>query len=184
MASSAFDPRGSVRFDLSRGAASDAHGARLLVVPAAAVAALAADHGDAARALAVELGRACGEKIASRLGGDGGVRDALLEVVVSHLAGELAVCGLGIVHLERWGRAMVCVVSEPSVDDDTFVGSVLAAAIGVAASRDVTAAPLDRDGTAMRFFIGSSSTAARVRELVEQRKPFAEIVAILQGGRS
>lgn len=184
MAGPAFDPNGAVRFDLNRGAASDARGARLVVLPSSAIEALERSQAGAVAALGAELGRACGAKIASRLGGDGGVRNAQLEVVVSHLAGELAVSGVGAIHLERWGRAMICVVTNPSVSSDVFLGSVIGNAIGAASGREVVAAAVGRDGGESRFFIGTAKTAERVRGLVAQGKAFAEIVASIQGGAS
>lgn len=180
----AFDPHGAVRFDLKSGAASDARGARLLVLPASAIEALERTQAGALATLGAELGRACGAKIAARLGGDGGVRSAQLEVVVSHLAGELAVAGVGAVHVERWGRAMICVVTNPSVSSDVFLGSLLGSAIGAAAGREVVAAPAGRDGASVRFFIGAAKTAERVRGLVAQGKSFADVVAAIQGGAS
>lgn len=180
MAGPAFDPNGAVRFDLNRGAASDARGARLLVIPAAAVEAVERAHGPAVAALGAEVGKACGTKVAARLGGDGGVRNAQLEVVVSHLAGELAVAGVGAVHVERWGRAMVIVVVNTSLPSDAFLAGVLGGALGAASGREVAAAPLGKDGNAMRFLIGTQATADRVRGLVAQGKGFAEIVTALQ----
>lgn len=180
MAGPAFDPNGAVRFDLNRGAASDARGARLLVMPAAALEGIERAHAPAVAALGVEIGKACGARVASRLGGDGGVRNAQLEVVVSHLAGELAVAGIGAVHVERWGRAMVCVVSNPSFPSDAFLAAVLGGALGAASGRDVAAAPLGKDGNAIRFFIGTKATAERVRGFVAQGKGFAQIVTTLQ----
>src|SRR5438132_13670003 len=109
MAGTAFDPNGSVRFDLKSGAASDAKGQRLVLWPSASVESL---DSSAQEKLGNDLGRACGARAAARLGGgDAGVRGAGLEHVVTHLAGELAVAGIGAVHVERWGRAMVFVVS-------------------------------------------------------------------------
>jgi hypothetical protein len=182
MAGPAFDPNGAVRFDLSRGAASDARGARLLVMPSAALESVERAHAPAIAALGTELGRACGARVAARLGGDGGVRNAQLEVVVSHLAGELAIAGVGAVHVERWGRAMVCVVANPSFASDGFLSAVLGSALGAASGRDVSAAPLGKDGNALRFFIGTKATAERVRGLVSQGKGFAQIVTTLQQG--
>lgn len=182
MAGPAFDPNGAVRFDLNRGAASDARGARLLVVPAAALEGIERAHAPAVAALGTEIGRACGARVASRLGGDGGVRGAQLEVVVSHLAGELAIAGIGSVHVERWGRAMVCVVANPSFPSDAFLAAVLGGALGAASGREVAAASLGKDGNAVRFFIGTKATAERVRELVAQGKGFAEIVTSIQAG--
>jgi hypothetical protein len=150
------------------------------VLPAAALESVERAHAPAVAALGTELGRACGARVAARLGGDGGVRGAQLEVVVSHLAGELAVAGIGAVHVERWGRAMVCVVSNPSFASDAFLSGVLGGALGAASGRDVAAAPLGKDGNALRFFIGTKATAERVRGLVGQGKGFAEIVTTLQ----
>src|SRR5437016_11541558 len=98
MAGPSFDPNGSVRFDLKSGAASDAKGQRLVLVPSASVESL---DEDAQQKLGNDLGRACGTRAAGRLGGDNGVRGAALENVVTHLAGELAVAGIGAVHVER-----------------------------------------------------------------------------------
>jgi hypothetical protein len=182
MAGPAFDPNAAVRFDLHRGTASDARGARLLVLPAAALEALERTHAPAVLALGAELGKACGAKVASRLGGVDGVGNAQLEIVVSHLAGELAVAGIGAVHVERWGRAMVCVVANASFANEAFAASVLGSALAAASGREVVAAPLGREGQTMRFLIGKRATADRVRTLVAQGKGFAEIVASLQAG--
>jgi len=182
MAGPAFDPNGAVRFDLARGAASDTRGARLVVVPAAAIEALEKRNADAATALATEIGRACGVKVALRLGGDGGVRNAQLEVVVSHLAGELAVAGIAAVHVERWGRAMIVVAENPAMGSDVFVGTVIGAALGAASGRDVAATCIGHEGGKHRFFVGTAKTAERVKGLAAQGKPFATIVASIQGG--
>jgi hypothetical protein len=178
----AFDPNGSVRFDLKRGAASDVKGARLVLVPSSAVEAMEQSHPAAATQLGAELGRACGARVAGRLGGDSGVRNATLEVVVSHLAGELAVAGIGSVVIERWGRAMVIVVTNPSVSGDVFIGAVLAGAIRGATSRDVATASLGKHQGAMRFFVGSKNTADKVSDLVARGTSHGEVLASIQGG--
>ena len=112
------------------------------------------------------------------------MRSAEVELVLSHLAGELAVAGVGSIHVERWGRAMIGVVVNPAVRHDAFVGAVLAAALGAAAGRDVAAAPLGHEGGAARYFLGSPKTTPRVIALVAAGKSYAEILAILQGGAS
>lgn len=182
MAGPAFDPNGAVRFDLKNGAAADARGARLMVLPAAALEDIEQEHPEAVEAIGEALGRACGARVAARLGGESGVRNATLEIVVSHLAGELAVAGFGSLHLERWGRALVCVVTNPALAGDAFCGAVLAAAVGAAAGRTLAAAPLGRDGGALRFFLGSKATAERVRALVAEGKGYADAVSAVQGG--
>ncbi len=181
MAAAPFDPNGAVRFDLKNGAASDSRGARLVLVPSEALAALG---GDALAELGAAIGRACGGRVAARLGGDGGVRAAPLELVVTHLAGELAIAGIGAVHVERWGRAMIVVVANASVDDDALLGGVLAGALSVSAGRDVSAAAVGRDGASARYFLGKKATAERAESLAASGRGFAEIIATLQGASS
>lgn len=178
---SSFDPTGAVRFDVKAGSASDSQGARLVLVPSDALELLGAE---ALTAIGLHMGRACGLRVAARLGGDGGVRSSSLEVAIAHLSGELAVAGVGALHIERWGRAMVAIVTNPSVADDAFVGGVLAGAVTAASGREVTAASLGREGNEARFFLGSAETAERAEELVASGKAYAEVVAILQGGSS
>lgn len=176
MASNTFDPIGAVRFDLGTGSTSDSRGARLVLVPSSALEALG---GPALAQLGEHIGRACGARLAARLGGDGGVRAADVEVVITHLAGELAIAGVGAAHIERWGRALVAVVVNSSVDDDSFVGAVLAGALSACSGREVTSAALGREGGKARFFIGSAATSERVRALVGQGMGYAEVVATL-----
>lgn len=181
MDSNAFDPSGAVRFDLRSGAASDSQGARLVLVPSAALESLGTD---ALAQVGTHIGHACGARLAARLGGDAGVRAANLELVITHLAGELAIAGIGMVHVERWGRAMVAIVTNPSIANDAFVGAVLAGAMSSASGRAVAAAALGRDAGQARYFLGSAPTAVRVRGLVAQGKGYAEILAGLQGATS
>ena len=179
MAAQPFDPNGAVRFDLSSGSASDSRGARLVLVPSAALESLGAE---ALAQIGSHIGRACGSRVAEQLGGDGGVRSAPLELVVGHLAGELAIAGIGAVHIERWGRAMIAVVSNPSIANEGFVGAVLANALSTASGRDVSAAALGVERGEARYFLGSQSTSERVLRLVAEGKTYAEVVTILQGG--
>jgi hypothetical protein len=181
MASSSFDPTGAVRFDLRSGSASDSRGERLVLVPSAALDLLSSE---ALAKIGEHLGRECGNRVAARLGGETGVRASDVETVISHLAGELAIAGVGAVHIERWGRALLVVVSNPSVNDDAFVSAVLGAAMSAASGRGVAAASLGRNDDQARYFLGSAATAERVRGMVGAGKGYAEIVAALQGGAS
>jgi hypothetical protein len=176
-----FDPTGAVRFDLRSGSASDSRGDRLVLVPSAALELLSSE---ALSKIGEEIGRACGARIAARLGGDGGVRGSDVDLVISHLAGELAIAGIGAVHIERWGRALVAIVANPSIADDAFVSAVLAGALSEAAGREVSAAGLGHEGNEARYFIGSAATSERVRGLASEGKGYAEIVATLQGASS
>lgn len=182
MARSGFDPTGSVRFDLPRGATMDPRGSRLVLFPADAVNALADAHPTALRALGASVGHAAGERVVARLGGASAVLGSTLEAVVNELAGELAVAGVGVVHLERWGRALVCVIANPSVVAAPFLEGVIEGAIASASGKAVAAAWVGSSGHMERVFVGSASTAPRVRELVAQGKSHVEIVAALQGG--
>jgi hypothetical protein len=190
MASPAFDPNAAVRFDLKTGAASDAGGDRLLLVSASAIEAVERAHPEAAVLLGREAGHACGARVAARLGGAAGVRAAELESVVTHLAGELAVSGLGAMHLERWGRAMVLVLAHAPASSERFSGAVLAGALSAATGREVATASLGRDGAAMRFFVGSRATAARIGSLVAEGAEGAEgaglahVLTALQAGQA
>lgn len=181
MASQPFDPNGAVRFDLRSGSASDSRGARLVLVPSSAFEFLDAD---ALTQIGEKIGRACGARVAAHLGGDRGVREAEIEVAITHLAGELAIAGVGSVHIERWGRALVAILTNPSVTNEAFIGAVLAGAFSAASGRDIYAASLGRDRGEARYFLGSQATADRARSLAQQGKGYAEIVATIQGGSS
>jgi hypothetical protein len=180
MPSPAFDPTGAVRFDVKSGAASDARGSRLVLVPTSALESLERTTPGALAHLGAEVGRACGGRVAARLGGDAGVRSATLEAVVTHLAGELAIAGIGAVHLERWGRAMVVVVANPGVNSDGFIAAALGGALHAAAGREVAIAPLGREGTTGRYFVGTPQTATKVKSLLSQGKSWGDVLAILQ----
>lgn len=179
---SPFDPSGAVRFDLRSGSASDAKGKRVVLVPAEALATLAEDQKLALALLGQATGRACGARAAARLGGEAGVLKGSLEAVVSHLAGELAVAGLGMLHIERWGRALVSVLAQPAIDDEAFLEATLSGALSAATGRDVVCACLGREGTQVRFFCGSATTADRVRAKLQEGAKHGDILTELQAG--
>ena len=180
MPAPAFDPHGAVRFDLKSGSTSDPRGARLVLLPAAALEALERTTPGALSFLASELGKGCGARVAANLGGDAGVRGASLETVVTHLAGELAIAGLGAVSIERWGKALVFVVTNPGVASDGFVGAALAGAILAATGREVAAGVLGKDGSTTRYFVGTQATITKIRGLVSQGKSWSDVLGTLQ----
>lgn len=175
-----FDPGSAVTFDLGRGAASDARGARVVFLPSASLEAIESSHPDALVRIGEELGRACGARASARLGGSSGVLGASLETVITQLAGELALAGIGAVQIERWGRALVLVVDNP-VAGDAFIGAVLAGALGVASGRDLGTACLGAEGASVRYFVGSRETGARVTSQIAAGEPFAAVLQGLQG---
>ena len=89
MSETRFDPWQAVAFDLAHGLVQ-VDGARgHAIVPAAALAALAAAATpDARGAFGRALGEAMGERAAKRLGGQDEVREASAEAVLEHLGGE------------------------------------------------------------------------------------------------
>lgn len=180
MAGPAFDPSGAVRFDVKTGAASDARGARLVLVPTSALEALERTTPGALSHIGAEVGRACGARVAARLGGENGVRGSTLEVVVANLAGELAIAGVGAVHLERWGRAMVIVVANAGVNSDGFIGAALSGALHGATGREVSIAALGREGITARYFVGTPQTVTKAKSLVSQGKSWGEVLSTLQ----
>src|SRR5215471_17478517 len=97
-----FDPARAVDFDLARGTVQGSTGERVVLVPASAldemIRLLPAP--DAAR-VARAIGVACGARVAERLGGTDAVRACDIELVTGHLAGELAMAGVGAIRLER-----------------------------------------------------------------------------------
>jgi hypothetical protein len=176
----AFDPNGAVRFDITNGAASDARGTKFVLVPASALEALDRTTPGALAHIGAEVGRACGARIIAKLGGDSEVRGATLDVVVTHLAGELAIAGLGAVSMEQWGKALVIVITNPNVNSDGFLAATLAGAVGVAVGREVSMVPIGREGNVVRFYIGTQQTMVRCRSLVSSGKTWMEILAALQ----
>ncbi len=176
----AFDPNGAVRFDMTNGAASDSRGVKFVLVPVGALEALDRTTPGALAHLGSEVGRACGARIVAKLGGASEVRGATLDVVVTHLAGELAIAGLGSVSVEQWGKALVVVLANPNVDADGFLAGALAGAVTVAAGREVCMVPIGREGNVARFLIGTPQTMIRCRSLVSSGKSWMEILQALQ----
>ena len=176
----AFDPIGAVRFDMTNGSTSDSRGVNFVLVPAAALEALDRTTPGALAHLGSEVGRACGARIVAKLGDEAQVRSATLDVIVTHLAGELAIAGLGSVSVEQWGKALVVVLANPTVNSDGFCAGALAGAVSVASGREVCMVPIGRDGNVARFYIGTQQTMIRCRSLVSSGKTWMEILQALQ----
>ena len=175
-----FDPTRAVAFDLARGVV-EGSGERLLVVPATLVAEIAHAAGPAAaRAAARAIGEACGTRIAARLGGAERVRAAPIEEVLSHVAGELAVCGLGTVELERWGRALVVAVAYAAFSDDAWVAALVEGAVGAATERTVAARALVREGGRVRVLVTGPTAAERADKLLAEGTAWGEVLAQIQ----
>jgi hypothetical protein len=178
--SRSFDPTRAVEFDLPRGAV-EGSGERLLVVPATLLAELAHQVGGAAAVVAARaIGAACGTRAAARLGGAEGVRAASVEDALSHLAGELAVCGVGALRLERWGRALVVVVEHCAIADDACLEALVEGAIGAAVERDVRAATLAREAGEARVLVASEGAIERAKTGLASGGSWGDVLVRIQ----
>lgn len=184
MEHSSFDPQKksqmAVTFDLPNGqvrlgapddsrAPGEVDTARSVIVPADALAAIATAAGDAAASeLGRAIGRTLGARVRARLGD--AVRDGSVEAVLTELAAELALVGLGTLAIERWGRALVIRQSgapfEGSGPCDALLVSAIEAMVCAASGREVRALRLASDGEGsgrvLRVLLASAGAIDRV----------------------
>src|SRR5512140_1695773 len=154
----AFNPEGAVEFDLPRGIVRGG-GDRLMIVPASILEEIAATAGAvAAIRVARAIGTSCGQRAAQRMGGVDAARGATIDDALSHLAGELALSGAGVAYLERWGRALVLVVSSSPIRDAGAVAAFVEGAIAALVDRPVASLVLSRDAAGVRVLIASAKT--------------------------
>ena len=180
-----FDPSKAVTFDLTHGLVHLEGAPSRLLVPADALLALAkAAGGEPSAAFGAALGEAMGRRVASRLAAANGVGAATIEGVVEHLAGELALAGLGSLGLERWGRAMVLVVDQSPLgaDGDALLEAALGGAIEAAAGRSVRSLLLGRDAVRARFLIGGKAGVDKVRGWLAEGASWGEALVRLHAG--
>jgi hypothetical protein len=166
---------GPVDFDLSRGrvdrrADGDTkrgHDEQVVLVPVSVLTGLdKLAGGEAVRQMARAIGVSFGRRVEARLGSAEAAAKASLEAFVTALAAELAVSGWGLLHLERWGRAMVLVLDHAPALPADGTAALLEGAVATATGRDVHAVELTGDATAAgprRVLIVSSKTADRAR---------------------
>src|SRR5579859_5439759 len=108
MAHPPFDASKAVTFDLARGQIQKEDEPRVLISANALIQLCQAAGGDATAAFARGAGEAIGDAIAKRFERAGGdANGAPIDVIVDHLAGEIALAGFGSLTVERWGRALV-----------------------------------------------------------------------------
>jgi hypothetical protein len=182
MAASSFDSMHAVRFNLPEGqvhAGTEAE--QVLLVPTGAIddIALSAPP-EAVEALGRAIGASIGRRAAARMGDS---QAASVEDFVTQLAGEAAVSGVGVLSVERWGRALVVVV-EGSPLAGSILSPLIAAAIEAASGRGVACTLLSRDAHLARLLVGGPGGVDRVREWIAGGVAWADALARLQGGRS
>ncbi len=158
-------PTGQVRLTSGTDSATDT--GRSVIVPADALATIAAVAGDTAtRELGRTLGRTLGLRVRSRVGAEESsseerVRNASIEDVVVELSTELAIAGFGTLGVERWGRALVLLVigAPPS---DVLLAAIVEGMLSTATGRDLRTTPLARDGDRLRVLVGNVASIERV----------------------
>jgi hypothetical protein len=180
MTTGGFEPEGAVEFDLPHGVVRGA-GDRLMVVPATLLEEIAVTAGaDAAVTVARAIGTASGQRAALRMGGVEAARGASIDTVLSHLAGELALTGVGAAYLERWGRALVLVLANTPVRDDVAVAALVEGALSAVTDRPVATLTLSRDSTGVRVLVASASAVLRAKELMERGMAWGETLTRIQ----
>jgi hypothetical protein len=182
MAGPSFDPTRAIRFDLPHGTVrAGREDERLLLIPAAALddLVLAAPR-EAVDALGRALGSGIGRRAAARLGDAQG---ASMEEFVAQLAGEAALAGVGVLSVERWGRALVVVVEESPLSG-SLLAPTIASALEAASGRRVWYLLLSRDERAARLLVASERAVGRVRAWVASGMGWGEALAKVQGGEA
>jgi len=180
MVAPSFDATHAVQFDLSRGSVrSGSEQDRVLLVPTNALTHLvAAAPPEAAEALGHALGEAIGRRARARLQD---VATASIEAVVTQLAGETALAGIGAVGVERWGRALVVVVEGSPLASPLLV-PLIASALEATFARRVWCTLLSSEGQAARVLVASERGVERVRSWIASGVPWGDALTRLQGG--
>lgn len=183
MPTPSFDPTGTVTFDFRRGRVELSGATERVLIPADALSALLRSAGsegvrDFGRQLGTEIGRRVGERL-----GDGGA-EASVEAVVEHLGGDLALMGFGSLGAERWGRALVLVISDSpfGAQGDELLAAVIEGVVQRAFGRDASVVRLAREDRDVRLLVTGQSGAERVREWLGSGVAWGEALSRLQAG--
>ena len=172
----------AVTFHLPTGSVRTADDANAAVVPTSALAELVRSSPTEARGrFGKAIGEAMGRRIAKRVGGSAALLGGSLELVTTHLAGEVALAGLGTLVIERWGRALVFHWTGAPVELSEVLSGILEGAIASATGRDATCVLLGAHG-GMRILATNDIAARRVRGWLDEGVPWAEALTRLQGG--
>ncbi len=177
MAAPSFDAAHSIQFDLGRGNVR-AGDEQVLLVPASALAHLTTVASpEANEALGRALGAAIGRRARGRLQE---VQEASIEMVVTQLAGEAALAGIGSLSIERWGRAVVVLV-EGSPLAHSLMAPLVASALEAIFGRAVWCTLLSKEAPHARVLVASERGVERARDWVASGIPWGDALARLQG---
>lgn len=179
MAAPPFDATHAIQFDLGRGNVHSGEEQEcVLLVPAGALARLAAAAPtEASDALGSAFGDAIGRRARARL------KDAAndsVEAVVTQLAGEAALVGIGSVSLERWGRAVVVLIEGSPLTSDLLV-PLVRSALEAMFGRKVWCALLSNESQVARVLVTSERGTERVRDWIASGISWGSALTRLQG---
>jgi hypothetical protein len=183
----AFNPAEAVTFDLQFGHIHLDGAPTRVMVPADAVVALCQAAGEEeTSAFGHAIGEAVGRRVGVRLAGGSAnrhdaARKAGIETVISQLAGELAVLGIGSAKAERWGKALVLVVDQSPFGEggDGLLTQILESAIRALVDRPARVVRLHREGTRARFLTLSGAAVAGVKERLDAGENWGSVIASL-----
>lgn len=184
MTDSLFDLAHTVRFDLASGSVrARGHEDRLVLLPVTALENLLLyASAESGIALGKALGESIGKRVASRIGA-GAAAATSVDDFATILAGEAAVAGIGVVSLERWGRALVVVI-ERSPLPVPLLAPIVGAALEAASARTVQSTLLSDEGHAVRVLVAGQSAIDRVRGWIASGSSWGDALVKLQGGGS
>jgi hypothetical protein len=152
---------------------------RTAIVSVEALAQLCAAAGDdAAARFGRAMGEAMGSRVAKRVGADGATTEAFVE----HLGGELAVCGLGVLAIERWGRALVFVVQGGGVPA-SVTGALLEGALQKATGRAAASVRLMQEPDRERYLLTSEQAARQAVQWLAEGASWGEVLVKLHGAQ-
>lgn len=176
------DLSNTVTFHLPSGAVRTADDANVAVVPVTALAELVRSSPTEARArFGRALGEAMGKRVAARVGGSAALLGGSVELVTTHLAGEVALAGLGVLAVERWGKALVFHWTAVAVELSEVLAAVLEGALASATGRTATCLLLSAHG-GLRILASNHDACERTRRWMDEGVPWAEALTRLHGG--
>lgn len=178
-----FDANQMVRFQLTRGAVELASGSPLCLVPASALRELCEQAPRPivqgfGRSMGVELGR----RVVARVGSVDKVRGSTIETIVTQVAGECAIAGLGALRTERWGRALLVIVDGGLVPS-AFLGAIVEGLLEQSSGKTLAVTLLHEDKASARFLVSSPQTKARAEDWLQGGASWSDVVTRLQTSR-
>jgi hypothetical protein len=177
---STFDPSQALRIDLARGQLTLlGSGDRMLVPLESLIDLLASSDHDSITAFGASIGTGIGRRIAERLGSS--IDQASVELFTEHLGGELALCGLGNLSVERWGYALVLAIEglKDSAALELLVSALIEAALQRALSRDVSVVSFGRVDATLKLSLLGHHAKDSVERAMTSGKSYGEVLTML-----